>query len=104
MVIIITHSLRYAQRNCDRLIWLDKGEVRETGNPKEIVANYRATVPTPVKTKQSLNIDRTETIIKQKPVIEAKNLGLSFKLDKEDFWALRRSKEHTSKLQSRSHL
>src|SRR5690625_7629147 len=41
MVIIITHSLRYAQRNCDRLIWLDKGEVRETGNPKEIVANYR---------------------------------------------------------------
>src|SRR5690625_6039763 len=89
MVIIITHSLRYAQRNCDRLIWLDKGEVRETGNPKEIVANYRATVPKPVKKKQSLNIDRTETIIKQKPVIEAKNLGLSFKLDKEDFWALR---------------
>src|SRR5690625_3792224 len=68
MVIIITHSLRYAQRNCDRLIWLDKGEVRETGNPKEIVANYRATVPKPVKKKQSLNIDRTETIIKQKPV------------------------------------
>lgn len=89
MVIIITHSLRYAQRNCDRLMWLDKGEVRETGNPKEIVANYRATVPKPVKKKQSLDIDRTETIIKQNPVIEAKNLGLSFKLDKSDFWALR---------------
>ena len=26
MVIIVTHSLRYAQRNCDRLMWLDKGK------------------------------------------------------------------------------
>src|SRR5699024_4308397 len=89
MVIIITHSLRYAQRNCDRLIWLDEGEVRETGKPTETVAKYPAAGPKPVKKTQSLTIDRTETIIKQKPVIEAKNLGLSFKLDKEDFWALR---------------
>src|SRR5690625_3459400 len=61
MVIIITHGLRYAQRNCDRLIWFDKGEDRETCNQKEIVANYRSKVQKPVKKKQSLNIDRTET-------------------------------------------
>src|SRR5699024_9412607 len=37
IVIIVTHSLRYARRNCDRLLWLDGGVVREDGNPKEVI-------------------------------------------------------------------
>src|SRR5690606_23038827 len=45
MVIIVTHSLRYAQRNCDRLMWLNKGKVEAIGDPKEIVEQYKATVP-----------------------------------------------------------
>lgn len=89
MVIIITHSLRYAEKNCDRLIWLDQGKIKEVGDPKEIVANYRATVPKPVKKKRSLELNRTETIVKKTPVIKANNLGLSFKLKNGDFWALR---------------
>lgn len=89
MVIIITHSLKYAQDNCDRLIWLHKGEIKEVGNPKEIVANYRATVPKPIKKKRSLELNKTETIIRNKPVVKATNVGLSFKLNKGNFWALR---------------
>ncbi len=89
MVIIVTHSLRYAQDNCDRLIWLHQGEVREVGEPKEIIANYRATVPKPVKKKRSLELNKTETIVRENPVIKATNLGLNFKLDSGEFWALR---------------
>src|SRR5690625_104259 len=89
MVIIVTHSLRYAQNNCDRLIWLHKGEVKEVGEPKEIIANYRATVPKPVKKKRSLELNKTETIVRHNPVIKATNLGVNFKLDKGEFWALR---------------
>ena len=89
MVIIITHSLQYAQRNCDRLIWLHQGKVREVGDPKEIIANYRATVPRPVKKRRSLELDRTETIVKENPVIKANNLGINFKLKDGEFWALR---------------
>jgi len=89
MVIIVTHSLRYAQDNCDRLIWLHQGEIKEIGDPKEIIANYRATVPKPVKKKRSLELNKTKTIVRDNPVIEAKNLGISFKLKKGDFWALR---------------
>src|SRR5690625_5042281 len=89
MVIIITHSLKYAQDNCDRLIWLHKGEIKEVGNPKEIVANYRATVPKPIKKKRSLELNKTETTIRNKPVVKATNVGLSFKLNKGNFWALR---------------
>src|SRR5690625_6039772 len=88
MVIIVTHSLRYAQDNCDRLIWLHQGEVREVGEPKEIIANYRATVPKPVKKKRSLELNKTETIVRENPVIKATNLGLNFKLDSGEFCAL----------------
>lgn len=89
MVIIVTHSLRYAQRNCDRLMWIDKGKVREIGDPKEVIANYRETVPKVVKKKRSLVLKKTETVIKNIPVIEADNVGVSFKSGGDEFWALR---------------
>lgn len=89
MVIIITHSLRYAQDNCDRVIWLHQGEVKEVGEPKEVIDNYKATVPKPVKKKRSLELNKTETTVKNVPVIKAKDLGISFKMNKGDFWALR---------------
>src|SRR5690625_1564960 len=60
MVIIVTHSLRYAQRNCDRLMWLDGGVVREEGDPKTVIENYRASVPPRPKRKRSLELEKTE--------------------------------------------
>src|SRR5699024_3793726 len=38
--------------------------------------------------RRSLELVKTETIVKDRPVIEAKNLGISFKLSSGDFWAL----------------
>lgn len=91
MVIIVTHSLRYAQRNCDRLIWLHKGEVKEIGDPKTIVANYRASVPKRVKKKRSLELNKTETTIKKNVVIQATDVGLAYSLGRgRDYWALKR--------------
>lgn len=89
MVVIVTHSLGYAEKNCDRLIWLAEGKVKEIGDPKTIIKNYRASVPAQVKKKQSLKLNKTETTIKSNPVIIAKDLGISFKLDTGDFWALK---------------
>src|SRR5699024_9776136 len=62
MVIIVTHSLRYAQRNCDRLIWLHKGQIKEVGEPKEVIANYRASVPKMPKKKRSLDLEKTKEV------------------------------------------
>lgn len=89
MVIIVTHSLNYARRNCDRLIWLDKGKIREIGDPATIIKNYRASVPRQPRRKRSLELVKTETVIKDKPVIEAKNLGVSFNIKSGEFWALK---------------
>lgn len=89
MVIIVTHSLRFAQRNCDRLIWIDKGKVREDGDPKEVIAKYRATVPPPKKKKRSLELKKTEADVKDRTVVKAENVGVSFELNTGTFWALR---------------
>lgn len=89
MVIIVTHSLRYAQRNCDRLMWIDGGVVREIGDPATIVKQYRASVPPQPRRRRSLELNKTETDIKDNTIVKAENLGVSFELDTGTFWALR---------------
>ncbi|ALX49939.1 ABC transporter ATP-binding protein [Lentibacillus amyloliquefaciens] len=91
MVIIVTHSLPYAQRNCDRLIWVDGGVIREDGDPTEVIANYKATMPKrPPRKRRLLQLDKTETNIQDNTVIKAENVGVSFQLkNKGKFWALR---------------
>lgn len=91
MVIMVTHSLRFAQRNCDRLLWLENGKVRDEGNPKEIIQKYRATLPkAKPRQRQSLQLNKTETTVLDKPVVKAENVGLKFNLNqKTPFWANR---------------
>lgn len=89
MVIIVTHSLRYAQRNCDRLMWLDGGVIREEGDPKTVIENYRASVPKRPKRKRSLELNKTVTEIGEQTVIKADNVGVSYELSNGTFWALK---------------
>jgi teichoic acid transport system ATP-binding protein len=90
MVILVTHSLRYARKNCDRLIWLEKGVIREVGEPEKVVEMYKASVPPKARKKQKkLEIEKTEQDIKDRIVVKAENLGVSFDMKKEAFWALK---------------
>ncbi|WP_051087873.1 ABC transporter ATP-binding protein [Salinicoccus albus] len=90
MVILVTHSLRYAQNNCDRLMWLDKGHVREIGDPKEVIQHYRATVPKqPPRARRNLQIEKTEAKVTENVVLRAKDVGVSYKLSTGKFWALK---------------
>jgi len=92
MVIIVTHSLGYAKRNCDRLMWIDRGKVREIGDPEEVLAHYKASVPSrPPRKRQRLDLSKTKTIVKDRTVVKADNVGIYFDLKgkKEPYWALR---------------
>lgn len=90
MVILVTHSLKYAQNNCDRLMWLDKGKVREIGDPKEVIQHYRATVPKrPPRARRNLQIEKTEEKVTDNVVLRAKDVGVSYKLSTGKFWALK---------------
>jgi teichoic acid transport system ATP-binding protein len=90
IVIIVTHSLKYAKKNCDRLLWLDDGVIRDEGDPAEIIKKYKATVPPkPAKKNRNLELEKTETTIRDHAVVKAENLGISYELGKETFWALK---------------
>jgi len=43
-VIVVTHSMEFVQRVCNRAIWLDSGHVLHDGEPSETVAKYRTFV------------------------------------------------------------
>ncbi|MCE7792424.1 ATP-binding cassette domain-containing protein [Salipaludibacillus sp. CUR1] len=90
IVILVTHSLKYARRNCDRLIWLDKGVIKANGDPKEVTEMYKASVPErkPRRSKR-LEIDKTDVTIKDRTIVKAENIGVAYQLNKEEFWALR---------------
>lgn len=89
MVVIVTHSLGYAQSHCTRLIWLEKGKVKEIGDPKEVISNYKANIPAAKpKKKRILELEKTESEI-GKTIISADNVGVSFNLKGQTFWALR---------------
>ncbi|OLO42336.1 teichoic acid ABC transporter ATP-binding protein [Alkalihalophilus pseudofirmus] len=90
MVVLVTHSLRFARKNCDRLVWLDKGVIRKVGDPKEVVEQYKASVPDrKPRKRRKLELQKTNTEIKERTVVKAENVGVSYRLSKETFWALK---------------
>ena len=80
MVVLVTHSIDYAVKNCDRLIWIDKGEVKAVGVPSEVAAQYRATVPKKGNLL-SKNYDLHQTIarVSDRVVVAARNVGITYK-------------------------
>ncbi|SES01698.1 ABC transporter ATP-binding protein [Salisediminibacterium halotolerans] len=89
IVILVTHSMNFASQNCDRLIWLNQGVIEDVGDPEEIVEKYKASFPEqPPKKRRRLNIEKTEADIKDRTVVKAEDVGVSYRLNKETFWAL----------------
>ena len=43
-ILVVSHGLEYLKTLCNRVIWIDAGEVREIGDPKIVIPNYIATV------------------------------------------------------------
>lgn len=90
MVILVTHSLGYATKHCDRLMWLDQGVIRALGDPEEIAEQYRATMPDGGRRRRRrLQLHKTETDIKDRVVVKVEHLGVSYPMKKEPFWALK---------------
>ncbi|WP_306807473.1 ABC transporter ATP-binding protein [Halalkalibacter krulwichiae] len=90
MVVLVTHSLRFAEKNCDRLVWLDKGVIRQVGDPKEVVEMYKASVPVKARRKRKrLDIEKTTLNMKDKTVVKAENVGVAYNVKKDTFWALK---------------
>lgn len=83
MVILVTHSHRFAKQHCDRLIWLEKGEILEIGDPKTVLKNYQKSVPKvkrrPKKQLELVNIDAQK---KERVIVRATDLSLTYPMGK----------------------
>ncbi|MBX4145821.1 ABC transporter ATP-binding protein [Paenibacillus lautus] len=93
MVVIVTHSLKYAKTNCNRLMWIERGVIRGMGNPEEIVKLYEENVQQiknkTKNNKKGLDIGKVETQKGEKKVIQSRNVGISYRLNREQHWALK---------------
>ncbi|WP_010276894.1 ABC transporter ATP-binding protein [Paenibacillus senegalensis] len=99
MVIIVTHSLKYALKHCDRLIWMEKGEIKGIGDPKTIIKSYEHFVEEKkLKKRQKgsekkLELSKVEirdNKIEGNIVLNMSNAGVSYKLSGgKTFWALK---------------
>jgi len=80
MVILVTHSIEYAVKTCDRLIWIDKGMIKAEGDPSEIAKLYSESLP---KRKQAatrvLELNKTQSRITDRVVVDAKNISITFR-------------------------
>ncbi len=43
-VIFVSHNLRLVQKLCDRVFWLERGQIREVGPPDQVIQDYVTTV------------------------------------------------------------
>ncbi|GIQ66331.1 teichoic acid ABC transporter ATP-binding protein [Paenibacillus cisolokensis] len=41
-VLFVSHSLNQVRKLCDRVLWLDKGEVKRIGLPNDIITEYQS--------------------------------------------------------------
>ncbi|MCG7384149.1 ABC transporter ATP-binding protein [Paenibacillus sp. ACRRY] len=93
MVVLVTHSLKYAKENCDRLIWVDKGRIKKIGIPSEVIKLYEEQVQmkTNSQSKKKTSLDITKIVTKKSDniVIQSKNLGVSYRLNHKVHWALK---------------
>ncbi|NMA90750.1 MAG: ATP-binding cassette domain-containing protein [Amphibacillus sp.] len=90
MVIIVTHSHRFARRHCDRVIWLEKGKIQEVGDPDTVISLYEKTVPRAKRrVTKRLQLKNIDTEMRDNVAIDLKNVGINFKLRKDHHWALK---------------
>jgi ABC-type polysaccharide/polyol phosphate transport system ATPase subunit len=45
IVIVVSHQLDLIQRMCNRVIWIDRGQVAADGAPDQVIAAYQQSVP-----------------------------------------------------------
>lgn len=40
-VVMVSHDLDIMEKYCNKIIWLDKGKIRENGEPKRVIESYK---------------------------------------------------------------
>ena len=80
VVVVVSHQMNFIERYCTRAVWLDKGRMRASGSPAEVVSLYRETVPKKPRKKTSLDFAQTTPQPGGTQVVATERLGVKFSL------------------------
>lgn len=79
LAFMVTHNLNFVSSYCSRAIWIDKGGVRASGAPDDVIAQYKDAYDlSRTRKKRPPRLEKTTAAIKDNPVITAKSLGVRF--------------------------
>ncbi|MFO7838382.1 MAG: ABC transporter ATP-binding protein [Desulfosalsimonadaceae bacterium] len=79
--VMVSHNLHFVKNYCRRAIWMDKGQIREMGDPEDVVASYREAYGSlSGGKKRPPRLKKTKALIKENAVITAKKLGIRYTL------------------------
>jgi teichoic acid transport system ATP-binding protein len=91
MVIVVTHSTEFVEKNCNKAIWIEKGKIKSLGDPAKVVEEYMNFAignSMPKKKRIVSNLKDIKIEAGYNKSIEVKNLGVKFYIDSKPFWAL----------------
>lgn len=89
-VIIVSHDLEFIKNRTTRAFWLEKGEIKKTGDSIEICEEYSSLVPKPKSKKRIMDsYKKSSNHIIHTPMVEINNVGVRYSIEKQDFWALK---------------
>lgn len=80
IVIVVTHNMGFVERYCTSALWIEGGALRASGDPVQVVREYKASVKTSPRVPRKINLTQPSFKIGTQPVVTVKNLGLKFQL------------------------
>lgn len=91
LVMVVTHSTDFIEENCNRAIWVEKGEVKSSGKPNKVIAEYKefAADKEKPKRKRIVNLNHTNISETDAEAVKVDKLGIKFTLSGKPFWALK---------------
>lgn len=92
VVIIVSHDIDYVEKNCNKAIWIEKGEIKASGESGDVCSLYRSSVEAKKanrKAKKYANFKKTRSTASETIAVKAENLGVKFKLNHKTIWALK---------------
>ena len=80
LVIVVTHNLGFVKSYCTRALWLDRGAIRATGRPDDVVDQYQDTIPRRKPANTALGRRSGVPYSRSPELIAATNLTVTFLL------------------------
>lgn len=80
IIMVVTHQVDFVQKFCTKALWIEKGSVRASGCPEDVVSLYKASITGGPQTTRVVNFIETKPQSGVSQVAGAEQLGVKFNL------------------------